>query len=290
MDGPPRSLCQLGGDHRVVAGRALGAEAAAHEAADDAHLVLRELERLGDLVPDAPKELSRGVDDERVALPFAGGLVRLERVVQDALRAVLGLDHGVRLGDAALDVAALVIARVGDEGLLRERLLGVEQRLEHLPLDVNRLDCGARLRDRVCRDRRDRLALVVRLVGQRLEVARPDHSPDARHRHSRLEVEPGHACTRVRRAEHGCVQHSGQPQVLRVAGLAARAGQTVDPGRRAADRLQRPLRPLFEDVLLDDDPLLGVAALDLLLGLDQPRHQSPSPRDATIAIARSIFG
>ena len=86
------------------------------------------------------------------------------------------------------------------------------------------------------------------------------------------------------------MQHSGQPQVLRVAGLAARAGQTVDPGRRAADRLQRPLRPLFEDVLLDDDPLLGVAAFDFFLGADQTSHQPPRFSAATASIARSIFG
>ena len=46
------------------------------------------------------------------------GLVRLQRVVEDALRAVLGLDDDVGLGQAALDVAALVVAWVGDEGFL----------------------------------------------------------------------------------------------------------------------------------------------------------------------------
>ena len=216
--------------------------------------------------------------------------MRLERVVEDALGAVLGLDYGVGLGQAALDIAALVVARVDDEGFLGERLLGVEQRLEHFPFDVDRLDRGARLGDRVGGDRRDCLALVVRLLRQRLEVAWPDDGADAGHGPSRLEVERVHARARMRRAKHRGVEHPRQPQVLRVAGLAARPGQAVDPGRGAANRLQRSLGPLLEGVLLDDDPLLGVAAFDFLLGADQSSHQPPRVSAATASIARSIFG
>ena len=56
------------------------------------------------------------------------------------------------------------------------------------------------------------------------------------------------------------------------------------PSRRGAGRptvSSGACGPLLERVLVDDDPLLGVAAFDLLLGLDQPCHD---------AIASSIFG
>src|SRR6059058_5561667 len=54
-------------DEGVVARGVFRAEAAAHEVADDAHLVGRQAERLGDLVANAPDVLRRGVDLERVA-------------------------------------------------------------------------------------------------------------------------------------------------------------------------------------------------------------------------------
>ena len=63
-------------------GAVLRAEAAAHEVADDAHLVRGQAERLGDVGADAPDELRRDVDVERVALPAADGAVRLHAVVQ----------------------------------------------------------------------------------------------------------------------------------------------------------------------------------------------------------------
>src|SRR5262249_48287891 len=70
-NGPARALRKLYRDVGVVAGAVLRAEAAAHELADDAHLVRGEAERPGDLVADAPDELRRDVDVERVAAPLA---------------------------------------------------------------------------------------------------------------------------------------------------------------------------------------------------------------------------
>ena len=64
-----------------------------------------ELERARELVPDPPDVLGRDVDVEPVAAPLAA-LVRLERVVVERLRRVLGLHDRVRLGKAALVVAA----------------------------------------------------------------------------------------------------------------------------------------------------------------------------------------
>ena len=85
----------------------------------------------------------------------------------------------------------------------------------------------------------------------------------------------------VRRAEHGGVQHPVQPQVGREGRLAAGALEAVDARRVPADDLARPGRPLLERVLVDDEPDLLVAALDLFLGADQSRH---------VRIASSIFG
>src|SRR5207244_3662563 len=55
--------------------------------------------------------------------------------------------------------------------------------------------------------------------------------------------------------------------------LAARPLVTVDPRHRLSNRLPWAGRPLVDRrILVDDHPLLGVAALDLLLGADQSRH------------------
>src|SRR5919198_388911 len=54
-----------------------------------------------------------------------------------------------------------------------------------------------------------------------------------------------------------------------------------EPRRRLPDDRPRPGGPLVERVLLDHDPLLGEAALDLLLGADQ---------SCQVRIASSIFG
>jgi len=49
--------------------------------------------------------------------------------VEHGLRAVLGLDDDVRLAEAGVDVAPLVAARLVEERLAFDSLLGVEQRL-----------------------------------------------------------------------------------------------------------------------------------------------------------------
>ena len=77
------------------------------------------------------------------------------------------------------------------------------------------------------------------------------------------------------------MEHAGQLDVGGVLGLAACALVPVLPRRRPPDRVSGAGRPLLQRVLVDDDPLLGVAALDLLLGLDQSRH---------VSTASSIFG
>src|SRR5205085_5246782 len=123
LDRAARALREPDRDVGVVARVVLRAEAAAHVVADDAHFVARQAERLRDLLADAPDELRRDVDDEPVALPFAHGLVRLERVVQDGLRAVCPLDDDVGLCEAAGDVAAVVRAWLAVKPLQRDGLL-----------------------------------------------------------------------------------------------------------------------------------------------------------------------
>src|SRR5207253_6021093 len=65
------ALRELGRHEGVLAGVVLRAEAAAHELADDANLVARNPELLGDGASNDPDVLSRGVDVERVVDTFA---------------------------------------------------------------------------------------------------------------------------------------------------------------------------------------------------------------------------
>ncbi len=116
---------------------------------------------------------------ERVALPFADGLVRLERVVEDGLRAVQTLDDDVRLGESPLDVAALATPRLLGEELAPDGVLGVEHDLELLPLDLDRLDRRARLGERVGRDRRDGRSREARLLVEAVRLARADRRAHA---------------------------------------------------------------------------------------------------------------
>ena len=77
------------------------------------------------------------------------------------------------------------------------------------------------------------------------------------------------------------MQHAGQLDVGGVAGLAPHPLRGVLAHGGPADHRQRALRPLLERILLDDEPHLLEAALDLLLGADQPRQ---------FRIASSILG
>ena len=83
----------------------LRAEAAAHVLGDDAHVLRREPELLGHLVAHGEDALRRLVHGELVAVPERRAAVRLERVMQSRLRAVGGLEHDIRLPQAARDIA-----------------------------------------------------------------------------------------------------------------------------------------------------------------------------------------
>jgi hypothetical protein len=66
------------------------------------------------------------------------------------------------------------------------------------------------------------------------------------------------------------VEHPRQLDVRGEAGLSAGLLEAVDARRVTADDVARPGRPLEERILVDEEPDLLVAALDFLLGLDQP--------------------
>ena len=160
--------------------------------------------------------------------------------MDDDLRAVLAGEHDVGLGEGALEVAARVRARRADQALARDRLVGVEERLAHLPLDVDRRDGGDRLRARVGAHGGDRGALVAGFGDQARNVVGADRGVDARQRERRRQVDPPHARVGVRRAQHGCVQHPVQLQVGGVDGLAAGALGAGRPHGGPADDVAGP--------------------------------------------------
>ena len=281
LDGTACALRKLGRHVRVVACAVLRSEAAAHVVAHDSHLVLREVELLRDLVADAPDELRRDVDDELVSVPVADRLVRLEGVVQDALRTVRRLDDNVSLREAALDVPTVVQARLGEQRFFAHRLLGIEHRLELLELDVDQSERRTRLCERVRGNRRDRLALVVRLADELRNRFRLENGTDACRLARTRRIEPLHARPRVWRTQHGSVEHARQLNVGRVERPPGGALEAVLPRRRPADDVARSVGPLVERILLDDEPDFLEAAFDFLFGSDQSCH---------VRIASSIFG
>ena len=86
------------------------------------------------------------------------------------------------------------------------------------------------------------------------------------------EVDRRHPSAGVRAAQHGRLEHARQPEIGRVARLAARSLKAVDARGASTHDRELPRRPLLERVLVDDRPDGLVAALDLLLGADQPRQ------------------
>ena len=105
----------------------------------------------------------------------------LQRVVEDGLRAVLGLDDRVGLGKAALEVAALVAARLADAAAPRATASSGSSsgsRTSHsTSISVER---GAGLRERVGGDRGDGARPGSRHSSRALDVARDEHGADAR--------------------------------------------------------------------------------------------------------------
>jgi hypothetical protein len=119
--------------------------------------------------------------------------------VQDDLRSVLGLDDDFRLRPSAVVVAAFVGVRpVVRERLASNRLVGVEQRSQDLPIDRDGRGGGLRLTHRVGRHCGNRLADVAGLVGQHLELTGADCRAHARRGTRRLEIDLLHPCFCIR--------------------------------------------------------------------------------------------
>ena len=110
--------------------------------------------------------------------------------MEERLRPVLGLDDHVGGGEAPVEVAPVVTARLGDQRPAPHGLLRIEQRLQHLPLRRGELERRPRGLGGVRRDGRDRLPFVGRLRGQDVEVVRADDGSDLWCGANGVEVEP----------------------------------------------------------------------------------------------------
>ena len=132
------------------------------------------------------------------------------------LRRVLGLDDGVGLGDALLVVAALVAARLLDHGAARDRLVGVEQRLELVPLDLDQLERRPCLLQRLGRDPRHRGAFEVRFLLDPGHLSRPDDAEHAGRGRRRGEIDATYLRARVRAAQERALEHPGELDVTGV--------------------------------------------------------------------------
>src|SRR3954453_18858013 len=137
------------------------------------------------------------------------------------------------------------------------------------------------LAEGVCRGGRDGCARETRLILEPVRLARADSGAHARQREGRSEVDSPRSRMRVRRPQNRRVEHPRQLEVGCVARLAADTLVAVLARRGLADHGERPLGPLLERILLDDDPHLLEASLDPFLGADQSCHER---------IASSILG
>jgi hypothetical protein len=122
---------------------------------------------------------------------------------------------------------------------------------------------------------------VARLVGQRVEVWRPDYRPDAGRLPRRLEVDRDDARAGIRAPEDSRVQHPGKLDVGREHRVTSCFVRAVHTRNASTDGRERPCRPLVERVLVDNDPDFFVAALYFFFGADQSCH---------VVMASSIFG
>ena len=171
-----------------------------------------------------------------------------------------------------LEVTPFVARRLGREQVALHGLLGVEHDLQLLPLDLDRLHRAPRLGERVGGDRGDSHAGIACLLLEPLGLARAERRAHSRQPERGRQVDSLHARVRVGGAQHRRLEHSGQLDVGREAGLAADALRPILPCRVATDDRLRPLGPLAQRILLDDEPQLLEAALDFLLGTDQSRQ------------------
>ena len=274
-------------------------EPTAHVLADHPHLLGRQVEiprHVGAAVRDT---LGRRPQGELVALPARHRRAGLHLRVAVVLGNVRLLDHDVRRGKTGGDAAALiglgqrlavapareVPPRLDLDRPGLERFFRIEDEVERLVVDLNRLDGrlghvavdGRHGGDRIP----DETNRVVEQVARVLLIAGPpdgvavlagQHRVDARHRSGPPGIDPRDAGMGVRAPENPCVCHLRQ---LDVAGIARRAGDPldrIDPRATLADHahripIRRPLGRAVED--------RGHVAVVVRAAADVARHALP---------------
>ena len=241
------------------------AERAADAGEVHPHLLVREPEAGGDLVAVDVEPLRRDVDvDAALAVGNRDARLRPEERLILAAELVDALDRDVafdvrvavpdhdRADDVRPRVVAVAVARrrpVGMERLLLGRALGIDDELERLVLDDDRLGGAARLLGMLGGDERHRLAEVAdavdrehRLVGELEPVGLAagnvlvrEDGVDARHRHGLRDVDRDDAGVGVRAAERVPPQHSRRIEIARVRELSLHLGRPVRPADGLAD-------------------------------------------------------
>ena len=233
------------GQNHVRPHRALATEAATDERRNDAHIVRRNTERLGDRLAHARDILRRVVEREPIAFPTRDGGVRLHRVVMFHRRRVHRLDADLRLCNSGVEIAPRERCRRTPR-LLRN--IGVASRLieaEHWRLQLveyaqKRRGIGRAL-ESVGDDQRDRLSVVMNDVvlqqreraprgridsghavlrqGRRVLVRK--HEQDAGRARGTGAVDPADAATR-----HGALDEDriSKPRLIELGRIAGRSG------------------------------------------------------------------
>ena len=251
------------------------AEGAADAGEVDAHLLDRKVEARRDLVAVDVQPLRRDVDvDAALAVrdrePGLGPEERLilDPELVDALDDDLARRVRVAVADhhVADDVRPRVVAvavphrrAIRMERLLLERALHVDDRLEQLVLDDDRLEREACLLGVLGRDDRDGLADVPHaidrehgLVGELEPVRLPagdvrvgEHRVDARLSERARDVDRADARVGVRAAQRVAPEHAGGGEVARVGEVAPHLRDRVvsqEPLADLADAERRSLR------------------------------------------------
>ena len=216
----------------------------------DPHLLGLEIEARRDLVAVDVRPLRRDVDvdaalpvrDRETGLGTEERLVLLAELVEARDRHVPG---GVRVAAAdderADDVRPRVLAEAVPRGRLARvqrlrlgRALGVDDRVERLVLDLDRLRRTARLLGLLRGHDRDRLPEVAHALGREHRLVREveavrlltgdvvlrEHRVHARHPPGLARVDREHAGVRVRAPHRVPPEHPGRLEVARVLELA----------------------------------------------------------------------
>ena len=261
VEDPDRAagLARDGRGQRLHLGVGLAAEAAAEERHDDPHLVQRQPEQRGDLLPDQERVLAGGPQGQLAAVPVRDRGVGLHRVLVDGREGVLPLDHHGGVFEGAAGIAApervavagvavgvgqvaktVRAARPGpllvdQRGVRGERRLERGRDREFVVLDVDERDRGVGRGLGFGRDHGDRLAQEPDLaqghdrpVPQRVAVVGIDvgqvvAGQDGDHAVGLLRgggVDAPDPGVRHRAVQDRAVEHAGQPEVAGVFGLA----------------------------------------------------------------------